>query len=190
MSATRRSVIAPTKSWKEMRAMRQQRKPREKVPKVPKPSTKIPDHEKITVCVLDSLTGTYRFVEGVHDSLAASCRLINGGHIIPRRYLHVMPVKVGVDPAQQKEYAFLYADRKNMTEDDETLVVRTVTSDGKDVFHAFLYGSAVIFNFDNRRLNKPTRPGTLTEEDKEFLRGHIFSKDGHVFLMAEARKEY
>lgn len=190
MSAVRRSFIIQPKSWKEMRAMRQQRKPRVKMPKAPKPSTKIPDHEEITVCVLDSLTGTYRFVEGVKDNLAASCRLINGGHVIPRRYLHVIPVKVGVDPAQQKEYGFLYADRKNPADDDETLVVRTTTVNGEDIFHAFLYGSAVIFTFDNRRLNQPTRPGTLTEEDKEFLRGHIFSKDGHVFLMAEARKEY
>lgn len=190
MSATRRSVLRPTRSWKEMREMRMMRKPRPKMPKAPKVSTKPPDHERITVCVLDSLTGTHTFVEGVRDDLASSCKLINGGHIIPRKHLHVMPVTVGVDPAQRKVYGFLYADRKSPTEDDETLVMRTTDVNGKDIFYGMPCGPAVIFTFDNRRLNKPTRPGTLTEEDKEFLRGHIFAKDGHVFLMAEARKEY
>lgn len=156
--------------------------PKEDAPKIPK-------HERITVCVINT-EGKCDFVEGVNDNLAAVSRLINGGHIISRRYLHVSPVTVGVQKEQQRLYAVMYGAKKEVTEKDETVVFRSVGSDGNNLFTGMPLGSIVIFTFDNRRLNQPTRPGTLTDDDREFLTHHIFSKDGRTFLMAEARKEY
>lgn len=151
---------------------------------------KIPDHEKLTVCVINPLLGEYKFVGNVDDNIGDVSRLLNGGKLIYRRYLHVMPITVGINKDQQRLYGALYADQKELTEDDETIVFRSTDSAGRNVYTGMPLGPVAIFTFDNRRLNKPTRPGTLSDEDQEFLRGHMFAKDGRVFLMAEARKEY
>lgn len=157
-------------------------------------SDELPRHEDITVCVIDPAAGGYTFIEGARDTFASMNRIVSGGHYSSAKHLHAMSVTVGARADMQRTYGLLYrwtqADADNATEYDETVVFRTTDVNGNDIFHGLPLGKVVLFNYDNRRTKEETRPGTLTEEDKEFLRHHIFAKDGRVFLMAEARKEY
>ena len=152
-------------------------------------SPRIPKHERITVCVITN-TGKCDFVSDVRDNPAAVSRLLNGGRVISRKYLHITPVTVGTKKEVERVYAVMYGMKKETDESDETVVFRTVGSDNRNIFTGMPLGNIAIFTFDNRRLNQPTRPGTLTDDDREFLIHHIFSKDGRTFLMAEGKKGY
>ena len=144
-------------------------------------------HERITVCII-TREGSCDMVSDVRDNLAAVSRLINNGRMVPRRYLHVMPVKVGTE--SPRTYGVLYGMKKEVDALDETVVFRSQDVNGKNIYTGLPLGTVAVFTFDNRRAGEPTRPGTLSDEDREFLTSHIFSKDGHVFLMAEADKRY
>lgn len=180
------SIIRRTPSRWDMRHARSFKPPAE-FPKEERP--RIPEHERITVCVITN-TGKCDFISDVRDNLAAVSRLINDGRMAPRKNLHVTPVAVGTQKGCERVYGVMYMSKDDVTENDETVVFRSVGKDDRNIFTGMPLGSIVIFTFDNRRLNRPTRPGTLTDDDKEFLTHHIFSKDGRTFLMAEARKEY
>ena len=162
------------------------------VPRIKHPDPYAPPqyrHERITVCVITN-EGTCDMVSDVRDNVMAVSRLINNGGMVSRKYLHVMPVKVGVNTETQRTYGVMYRMKKDVDTCDETVVFRSTDKDGKNIYTAMPLGSVAIFTFDNRRLNHPTRPGTLTDEDRAFLTAHIFNKDGHIFLLAEADKRY